>query len=58
MGEHKGVITIIIAVLLLFGLFVAFGNNVISPLLDTIGTNFTTMVNSVLPTPAEAPPGP
>lgn len=58
MGEHKGVITIIIAVLLLFGLFVAFGNNIISPLLDTIGTNFTNMVNSVLPSPSTPTPGP
>lgn len=55
MGEHKGVITIIIAVLLLFGLFVAFGNNIISPLLDTIGENFTNMVNSVLPAPTTPP---
>lgn len=47
MGEHKGVITIIIAVLVLFGLFVAFGTNVIGPLLQTIGDNFSTMVNNV-----------
>lgn len=46
-GEHKGVITIIIAVIVLFGLFVAFGQNVIGPLLDAIGVKFTNMVNSV-----------
>lgn len=47
MGEHKGTITIIIAVIVLFGLFVAFGQNVIGPLLDTIGGKFTSMVNGV-----------
>lgn len=47
MGEHKGTITIIIAVIVLFGLFVAFGQNIIGPLLNTIGDKFTEMVNGV-----------
>jgi len=47
LGEHKGTITIIIAVIVLFGLFVAFGQNIIGPLLDTIGDKFTTMVDGV-----------
>ncbi len=51
MGEHKGAITLLIAVLLLFGLWIAFGQNTIGPLLDDIGSNFKTMVNSVLPSP-------
>lgn len=51
MGEHKGSLTIIIAVLLLFGLWVAFGRDTIGPLLTTIGTNFTSLVNNILPSP-------
>lgn len=47
MSEHKGALTLVVAVVVLFGLFVAFGQNIVGPLLDTIGDKFTTMVNSV-----------
>ncbi|MFL0365721.1 hypothetical protein ACH0BF_22185 [Pseudobacillus sp. 179-B 2D1 NHS] len=47
MGEHKGAITIIIAVLVVFGLFVAFSTDVLDPLLDKIGVAFTKMVDNV-----------
>lgn len=47
MAEHKGTITLIIAVLALFALFVTFGTEVISPLMDSIGAQFTSMVTSI-----------
>lgn len=47
MGEHKGTLTIIIAVLLIFGAFVALATGVLSPMLDAIGDGFSNMVDSV-----------
>ena len=47
MGEHKGTITIIIAVLIIFGAFVAFATGVFEPMLTKIGSGFTKMVDSV-----------
>lgn len=47
MSEHKGAITLIIATLVLFSAFVAFGNDYITPLLGDVGTQFTGLVDSV-----------
>lgn len=47
MGEHKGTITIILAVLIVFGIFVSFATGVIDPLMDSIGDGFSNMVSSV-----------
>lgn len=47
MGEHKGTITIIIAVLVIFGIFIAFSTDVIDPMMTKIGNGFTAMVNNV-----------
>ncbi|KIL74678.1 hypothetical protein [Bacillus badius] len=47
MSEHKGAITLLIATLLLFSLWVIFGTDVVDPLLKNIGAKFTSMVNSV-----------
>lgn len=47
MGEHKGVITLIIIVLILFGIFVAFATGVIDPMMDKVGNNFERMVDDV-----------
>lgn len=47
MAEHKGTITLIIARLVVFSLFVIFNTEVVGPLLNNIGTKFTSMVNDV-----------
>ncbi|MGC8229322.1 hypothetical protein ACP2W0_09980 [Pseudobacillus badius] len=47
MSEHKGAITLLIATLLLFSLWVIFGTDVIDPLLKNIGAKFTSMVNMI-----------
>lgn len=47
MGEHKGTITIIIAVLVIFGIFIAFSTDVIDPIMTKIGNGFTAMVDKV-----------
>lgn len=46
MGEHKGAITLLIVVLILFGIMVAF-TPIFNNIMDTIGINFTKQVDSV-----------
>lgn len=46
MAEYKGTITLIVAALVLFGIFVAFGTGIIQPLLDNIGNQLNGMVDS------------
>lgn len=47
MGEHKGTITLVIAVLVLFGIWIFFGNNYIKPLITDIGESFKSYVDKV-----------
>ncbi|MEB6549254.1 hypothetical protein MXL46_09125 [Heyndrickxia sporothermodurans] len=47
MAEHKGAITLLIAVLMLFAVWVFFGENYISPILTDIGDGFKSMVTNV-----------
>lgn len=63
MSEHKGAITLIIATLVLFSLFVIFGTEVIGPMLSNIGNKFNDMVDGVFtgvtdPPDGELPPAP
>ena len=47
MSVYKATITLIIVSLILFGIFVAFGTEVFSPIMDKIGNKFSTMVDNV-----------
>lgn len=47
MGEHKGTITIILAVLVIFGIFIIFADEVFQPIMDKIGTQFNELVDGV-----------
>ena len=47
MDSHKGAITLILVVLIIFGIFVAFATGVFNPIMDTIGDGFSNMVNNV-----------
>lgn len=47
MDSHKGAITLILVVLIIFGIFVAFATGVFNPIMDTIGEGFSNMVNNV-----------
>ncbi|MFZ7947180.1 hypothetical protein [Neobacillus sp. 19] len=58
MAEHKGAITLLIAVLLLFSLWIFFGENYISPILTSIGDGFTTMVDNVFSVTPNTPTQP
>jgi len=46
MDSHKGAITLILAVLVLFGIFIVF-TGVFDGVLETIGSKFSTLVNDV-----------
>lgn len=46
MGEHKGTITIILVVLVIFGIFMLF-SKVFEDIMNTIQEKFTTLVNNV-----------
>ena len=47
LDSHKGAITLILVVLIIFGIFVAFATGVFDPMLTQIGDGFSNMVDSV-----------
>ena len=47
MDSHKGAITLILVVLIIFGIFVAFATGVFNPIMDKIGNGFSSMVDNV-----------
>lgn len=50
MGEHKGTITIILAVLVVFSIFILLANNYIKPITETIGSKFKGLSDDVFST--------
>ena len=47
MSEHKGALSLIIAVLAIFSIYIIFATGVVAPLVESIGDKFTAMVNSI-----------
>ncbi|MFD1705226.1 hypothetical protein ACFSCZ_00490 [Siminovitchia sediminis] len=47
MDSHKGAITLILVVLIIFGIFVAFATGVFDPIMTKISNGFNNMVDSV-----------
>lgn len=45
MGEHKGVLTIVLAVLLIFSVWIMFNNKYLAPAVDKTGQNVESMVD-------------
>ena len=57
MDSHKGALTLIIAVLLLFAAWVTFGDKYVKPTLNKTGEGFETMVDGVFETNGKITPG-
>lgn len=47
MSEHKGALSLIIAVLAIFSIYILFATGVVSPLVAKVGTKFNAMVDSI-----------
>lgn len=57
-SEHKGALSLIIAVLAIFSIYIVFTTGVVQPLVDDIGDKFKDMVSSIFDYAGEPPSGP
>ena len=47
MSEHKGALSLIIAVLAIFSIYILFATGVVQPLVSDVGSKFQAMVDSI-----------